>query len=696
MSTFVLEIGSEELPSRFLPLERAELQERFAQALDENMLAHGGIRVFTTPRRAVVIIDNLAAVQSEKEEIVSGPPIRVAYTDGKPTKALEGFARTQGVALSDVFTLKTDKGQYVAVKKTLGGLTAGELLATICPTVIMALPFAKRMRWGAYSLAYARPLHWLLALLDGEVVPFSVGPVASGRKTYGHRVHGRGPFVVDDATAYSSILSEKCGVMLDQAERRAVIVREGDKLAAAVGGKIIWNEPLLEEVEGLVEHPLPLLGIFDSSYLEVPQEVLLTSMESHQKSFGVIGDDGKLKPYFLTVSNITPDDIEVVRHGWERVLHARLEDARFFWRADLHEEFNTWLKKLDSVIFIGGLGTMGDKTRRLEQLCRWLAEQCKPGDSDLAVDAARAGRLSKADLVTGLVGEFDTLQGVMGGIYAEHKNEPPTVSAALKEQYLPAGPDTPVPSTLVGAILSIADKADTLVGCFGLDRIPTGAADPNGLRRCALGIIRILTEFKLSVDVRALFARALELYGKREWKLDTEVALDKLTEFFAGRLNHHLQADGHNVLSVDAVLRVGVNDVPDALMRLAALEDFQKSEDYATSVQTLKRVSNISQKQAKKEAIPEQWDTALLAETAEKKFSDVLGALLPELDRDLTARKYAGVLAALKKVRPEVDAFFDNVMVMCEDPNVRRNRLAMLCSLAARFSVLADFSVLQI
>ncbi|MBO4313021.1 MAG: glycine--tRNA ligase subunit beta [Desulfovibrio sp.] len=696
MSTFVLEIGSEELPSRFLPVERVELKERFTQALDENMLAHGGIRVFTTPRRATVIIDDIAAVQSEKEEVVSGPPVRVAYADDKPTKALEGFARTQGVSLADVFTLKTDKGEYVAVKKKTGGVAAGKLLEAICPAVITALPFAKRMRWGAYSLAYARPLHWVLALLDGEVVPFSVGPVSSGRETYGHRVHGRGPFAVADAAAYAGVVREKCGVMLDQAERRAMIVREGDRLAAAAGGKIIWNDALLEEVEGLVEHPLPLLGNFDPSYLEVPQEVLLTSMESHQKSFGVIGDDGSLKPHFLTVSNITPDDVEVVRQGWERVLHARLEDARFFWRADLRENFDAWLKKLDSVIFIGGLGTMGDKTRRLEQLCRWLAERCRPGDSVLAADAARAGLLSKADLVTGLVGEFDTLQGIMGGIYAGRKNETAAVSLALKEQYLPAGPDTPVPSTIVGAILSVADKADTLVGCFGLDRIPTGAADPNGLRRCALGIIRILTDFKLGVNVRELFARALELYGKREWKLDSEAALNKLTEFFAGRLNHHLQAAGHNVLSVDAVLRVGVNDVPDALMRLAALEDFLKSADYAASALTLKRVSNISQKQAKAEAIPAQWSTSLLAEAAEKKFSDVLLALLPELDRDLTARRYADVLAALKKVRPEVDAFFDSVMVMCEEPEVRRNRLAMLCSLAARFSVLADFSVLQI
>lgn len=432
----------------------------------------------STPRRAAVLIEDMNPVQKHKEEVVFGPPTRAAYAaDGAPTKALEGFARTHGLTVDDVFRVQTEKGEYVAVRKRMGGGAAKDLLARVCPAIITALPFAKRMRWGAHAFAYARPLHWILALLDADVVPFSVGPVISGRETRGHRIHGPGPFAVEHANQYLTVVADSCAVTLDPAERRRAIVQSGEAQACHVGGQVLWKNSLLDEVQGLSEHPVPLLGDFDPAYLEVPREVLLTSMESHQKSFGVENREGGLLPHFLTVLNLTPEDTELVKRGWERVLRARLEDARFFWRADLRENFELWLEKLDQVIFIGALGSMGDKTRRLETLCRWLAERCAP---KFTAQAARAGRLSKADLVTGLVGEFDSLQGVMGGIYAERKGEPQAVANALKEQYLPAGPDSPLPQCALGALLSLADKADTLAGCFGLGMIPTGAADPNG------------------------------------------------------------------------------------------------------------------------------------------------------------------------------------------------------------------------
>ena len=421
MATFVLEIGSEEVPSRFLPTEEQELEARFTAALEENALEHGQIRALSTPRRAILVVEDLNPVQTEREEVVAGPPVRVAYdADGKPTKALEGFVRTNGCTLDDVFRQETPKGEYVAVRKRIGGAAAGDLLATICPAIITALPFAKRMRWGANHVAYARPLRWIVALLDSEVVPFEIGPVVSGRETCGHRIHGRGPFSVAHATDLLPLLADKGGITPLPADRRAAIISGGDAQAAAVGGKVLWKDSLLREVEGLTEHPVPLLGDFDASYLEVPREVLLTSMESHQKSFGVEGPDGALLPHFLTVLNLTPEDMGLVKRGWERVLRARLEDARFFWHADLRATFDSWLEKLDHVIFIGRLGSMGEKTRRLESLCRHLAETVADGKVS-PDDAARAGRLSKADLVSGMVGEFDTLQGIMGGIYAERK-----------------------------------------------------------------------------------------------------------------------------------------------------------------------------------------------------------------------------------------------------------------------------------
>lgn len=698
MATFVLEIGSEELPSRFLAPEEEELRTRFVAALSEVGLEHGAVRVMSTPRRAVLLVEDLNPVQSEKEEVIAGPPARVAYgPDGSPTKALEGFARTHGLSVADVFRLETEKGAYVAVRKRTGGAAARDLLAQICPAVITALPFAKRMRWGAHALAYARPIRWILALLDAEVVPFSLGPVSSGRETCGHRVHGPGPFSVEHAGAYLKTVSDLCAVTLDPALRRAAIVEGGDAQAARCGGRVLWRDKLLDEVQGLVEHPVPLLADFDPAYLEVPREVLLTSMESHQKSFGIEGADGKLMPHFLTVLNLTPEDMDVVKHGWERVLRARLDDARFFWRADLRENFDVWLAKLNHVIFIGALGSMGDKTRRLEALCRWLAQRCAPRTgADLTEDAARAGRLSKADLVSGMVGEFDTLQGVMGGIYAECKGESPAVAEALKEQYLPAGPDSPLPASPVGALLSLADKADTLAGCFGLDMIPTGAADPNGLRRCALGIIRILLDFGFDLDVRELFARARELYGQREWKLPPDESLDKLMEFFAARLRNYFMSQGQDTLLVDAALNAGAAQPPDCGARLAALTAFSREAGYAEAVQTFKRVANIVRKQAVAEELPERWDAALLREAPEKALAETLDALLPRLDALWSAGDHGAALATLREVRPVVDAFFDGVMVMCENAALRRNRLAMLQALGSRFARLADFAALQL
>lgn len=694
MATFVLEIGSEELPSRFLAPEEAELAARFTAALAEAGLEHGALRVMSTPRRAAVLIEDVSPVQKEKEEVVSGPPTRAAYAaDGAPTKALEGFARTHGLTVDDVFRVQTEKGEYVAVRKRRGGVAAKELLARICPAVITALPFAKRMRWGEHTFAYARPLRWILALLDAEVVPFSVGPATSGRETRGHRIHGPGPFAVEHADHYLTVVAGPCAVTLDPAERRRIIMQDGDAQALKAGGRVLWKNSLLDEVQGLAEHPVPLLGDFDAAYLEVPREVLLTSMESHQKSFGIENSEGGLMPHFLTVLNVTPEDTELVKRGWERVLRARLEDARFFWRADLRESFDFWLEKLDQVIFIGALGSMGDKTRRLEALCRWLAERCAP---EFADQAARAGRLSKADLVTGLVGEFDTLQGIMGGIYAERKGEPRTVANALKEQYLPAGPDSPLPQSVLGALLSLADKADTLAGCFGLGMIPTGAADPNGLRRCALGIIRIVLDSGFDLDLREVLAKAQELYGRRQWKLPPDQALGKLMEFFSGRLRNYLLSQGQDTLLVEAALGAGVARLRDCAARLAALEAFSREPGYAEAVQTFKRVANILRKQGNAESLPPDWDAALLREEPEKALAATLGGLLPRLDALWAAGDHAAALATLNEVRPAVDAFFAGVMVMCEEADLRRNRLAMLQALGSRFARLADFAALQL
>ena len=694
MLQFALEIGVEEFPARFLPGLEKEFMERFSAAFTAHGVVFGDLVVMTSPRRSVVLA-SVAGTTELKEELVMGPPVRVAYdAAGRPTKAAEGFAKTQGVTMDALFTETTDKGEYLAARKKTGGEEIIAVLARICPEIIMALPFPKKMNWGCGTFTFARPLRWILALLGNTVVPFEVAGVVSGNKTFGHRVHGPGPFVVETAGAYPDVAAEKCCITVDGAVRRSVIISGGDSLAAGAGGKILWKESLLDEVQGLTEHPVPVLGYFDADFLEIPREVLLTSMESHQKSFGVESADGTLLPHFLTVSNITPKDDAVVRKGWERVLRARLEDARFFWKTDLADTFDTWLDSLDSVIFLAPLGSMGDKTRRLEKLCAYLAE--KTGGVS-PVDAARAGRLSKADLVSGMVGEFDTLQGVMGGIYAEKRGESPVVAAALKEQYLPAGPDAPAPGSLCGALLSIADKADTMVGCFGLGMFPTGTADPYALRRCALGIARIIEEHGLALDVRDVFAKAQSLYGDIQWKIPPAEALDKLLEFFAVRLKNLYVGQGCHTLLVEAALNAGFYDVRAAAARLRALKAFSEQSDFGQTAMTFKRVANIVRKQEQEENIQlsGKYDNALLREDAEKALAGVFETMAAEFDLLWSQEKYAELLHLAGTLRPAVDAFFDGVMVMVDDTALRRNRLELLAAILERMSRLADFSALQ-
>ena len=701
MPAFVLEIGMEELPARFLASTEKELAQRFTAALEGAGLDFSGLVVCSTPRRLTLFISRIAEAAITREEVVTGPPLKAAYdVGGRPTRAAEGFAKTHAVALEDTFTIETEKGAYLAVRKVMGGGDALSILAGLCPDIISGLPFPKRMRWGSGDFTFARPIRWILALMGTVPVPFTVGAVASGALTHGHRVHGPGPVQVADAADYFTVMEQQCGIVPRSADRRRIIKDYGNALAAEKHGTVLWNEALLDEVEGLCEHPVPILGSFDSSYLEVPREVLLTSMEINQKSFGLESENGRLLPHFLTVLNISPLDLELVRKGWERVLRARLEDARFFWKTDLAAGFEPWLEALDSVIFLAPLGSMGDKARRIGLLCAWLADNIQCNDPGLEVsgeDALRAGSLSKADLVSAMVKEFDTLQGIMGGIYAARFGESPAVAQGISEQYLPAGPDSPVPASLCGAIVSMADKADTLVGCFGLGMIPTGAADPYGLRRAALGIARIAQEKGLRFSVTELFARAMEGYGQREWKVLPEQALPRLGEFFTLRLKNHLISGGAETLLAEAALQAGASDVWAASARLSALTIFSKTPDFAQSVLTFKRAANIIRKQGhdEEQALSGRYRTELFTDEVEK-------ALAAELERQTAVFEalwrednFVELFSLLGGLRPFVDAFFDQVMVMCEDETLRLNRLNLLQSLVDRLSRLADFAALQ-
>ncbi len=703
MAEFILEIGTEEMPARFVPKLAAELKEAFVRLLDEAMIECTAVRTFATPRRITAHVVGIADMQRQQEETVTGPPTRIAYdADGNLTKAGQGFAKTQGVDEAALFKLETDKGEYLAATKTVGGGKAVDILPAICVKSIESLSFPKKMRWGGYDFTFGRPIRWLLALLDDAVVEFSVENLTAGRTTRGHRVMGAGPFTVTTAADYFNVVDKDGKIVIDPEVRKQAIVAEGDSLAKALGGEIVWNEALLDEVANLVEYPRPLIGDIDPRYLELPREVLLTSMQSHQKSFGVQGPDGKLLPHFLTTLNIEPVDVALVKKGWERVLKARLEDARFFWEADCKVDFRVWLDKLSNVVFLGPLGSVGDKSRRIGDLCAGLAESLGeskgiiPGEYE---DYALAGRLSKADLVSEMVIEFDSLQGKMGGIYAERAGKGEIVSKGIYEQYLPAGPDSPVPSSLSGALVSMADKADTLVGCFGLGKMPTGANDPYALRRCALGIIRIIIEHDLDIDLKGFLTDARAGYAEGiPWKADQDESLAKLLDFFGQRLRALFTGQGIETRVVDAALGAGFNDIRTMKARLEALDAFSKEPDFEQAVLTFKRAANIIRKQGDEagQKLTGGYDPDLFEGEHETAFGTRLEETAPRFDDLWEQRDFPGLLGLLRELRPSVDGFFDNVMVMCDDMDVRLNRLNLLKGLVDRLGRLADFNALQV
>ncbi|MBA4357523.1 MAG: glycine--tRNA ligase subunit beta [Desulfovibrio sp.] len=695
MSEFILEIGTEEMPARFVPRLGEELVELFERLLAEARLDHAGVMAYATPRRLVAHVSGLALRQRLEEEIVSGPPVRIAYADGALTKAGLGFAKTQGVAEADLFVQQTPKGEYLAARKQVGGGRTLDILPGLCLTACKSLSFPKRMKWGSLDFLFGRPLRWVLALLGADVVPIEIAGLTSGRVTFGHRVLGPGPFAVDSAGDYFDTIRDKGNVVLDARERLELVRAEGDRLAESLGGSVVWDQGLLLEVANLVEFPRPILGEFARLYLELPAQVLLTSMQSHQKSFGIRGADGNLLPYFLTTLNIEPTHMAVVKKGWERVLKARLEDARFFWEADLATDLDEWLAKLDHVVFLGPLGSMGDKSRRLEKLCGRLAEACNVPVPDMR----RAGRLAKADLMSELVYEFDSLQGVMGGIYARKKGESELTAQAIAEQYLPAGPDSPVPATLSGALLAIADKADTMAGCFGLGMIPTGAADPYALRRAALGISRIIMEHGLRLRLDEVLAWAQEGYTDVKWKLAPADALTKMLDFFGQRLRA-LFASGQDTDSrvADAALGAGFVDIRSLKMRFDALTTFSRQPDFEQAVLTFKRAANIIRKQGAEAgaALSAQVDESRLEMEQERVLAASLRDSAGRFEELWAADDFAGLLAMLGELRPAVDAFFDHVMVMAEDAGLRQNRLNILYSLVERLGRLADFGALQV
>lgn len=677
----LLEIGSEEIPAKFMPAALAQLADVARAKLAERRIACGEVQTFGTPRRLALVVRELAEQQDDRHSENKGPAVKIAFdADGKPTKAAQGFARGQGV---DVDKLIVKEGYVYAVVHEAGQPVAN-ILPELLPEIVTALSFPKSMRWGDLDLRFVRPIRWLVALFGRDVVPFTLAGVTAGAVSAGHRFLSKGPVALASVDEYFVKMTDN-HVMVDQSLRRQVIREQVERLAVQQGGTAVIDEDLLEEVVFLVEYPTALCGKFEDKYLALPPDAVITPMREHQRYFPVFAKDGRLLPVFITVRNGGQDYIDVVRHGNERVLKARLADARFFFEEDKKVPLADRVEKLKTIVFQEGLGTMYDKVVRLERLAAAIAAAAQMPKAELGA-VERGARLAKADLVTGMVNEFTELQGVMGREYAKLSGEPPAVADAVFEHYLPRFAGDQLPKTPAGRAVSIADKLDNIVSTFSRGLIPTGSQDPYALRRQALGIVNILIDARYHVSLNSLAAAAMDLLAIAGDERRAKLSAD-LGDFFRLRLKNVLADEGIRYDLADAILATDTDDVYDAWLRAKALAAGGVTEAMGRAVQALTRAGNLA-KNAPDVAI----DPALFATDGEKALYAALQDARKKLQAMSAARDYAGVLQVMAGLADPIDAFFVQVMVMVDDIPVRNNRLALLKAITALAAGVADLS----
>ena len=677
----LFELCTEELPPRTLSALSNALTEGIAKGIDAAGVSHGKVRGFATPRRLAVWVEKLAEHQPDRQVERRGPPLANAFDpQGSPTQAATAFAKSCGVPVAELSKLTTEKGAWLQFRGTERGAATTALLKDILTEAIAALPMPKRMRWGAHSAEFVRPVHSVVLLYGDEVVPVVVLGLESGRVTSGHRFHSPKPITLKRAKGYEAKL-RRAKVIADFAKRREMIRLGVIAAAAEVNGTALIDDALLDEVTALVEWPVPLTGRFEQRFLSLPREVVIATVQDHQRYFAVQGPDGKLSGWFVTVSNIASRDPAKVREGNERVVRPRLSDAAFFWEQDRKIPLQAHAARLSGVIFQAKLGNYAEKTARVSALAELIGRRIGAGP-----DLAQAAELSKADLMTAMVGEFPELQGTMGRYYAEAQGLPSDVSVAIEEHYRPRFAGDALPSTKIGRALSLADKIDTLVGIFAIEQRPTGTKDPFGLRRAALGVLRILLEAQFDLDLIDVLGAAAAAQP-----VQRAAAADEVYDFIVERLRGILlEQPGTTPEMLDAVFANRPRSPLDAVMRLAALKEFLLLPDAVVLAAINKRIANI----LKKTQVSQDWavDPQSLSEEAERGLHHALTELRDPVLDATRQRRYADSLHALAGLRAPVNDFFDRVMVMDENIAKRNNRLALLRDVLALLGGVADLS----
>ncbi len=680
---FLLEIGTEEIPSRFINSAVEKMKELFsALAASGRVAIEGGpVQAFGTPRRLVLYVPQLAERQQDISKEVVGPPKKIAFdAEGRPTKAALVFAEKNGVPVDALGVKTTEKGEYVVARIDEQGGDTAEWLKRSMPGFILSIPFQKTMRWMDKDIRFARPIHWTLALWGGAVIDFDLDGIKSGNLSRGHRFMSPGAFLVKDFKSYSQ-QTEANFIVMDSDARKQRIAKQIQELAQAKGGKVLDDPGLVDEVANLVEYPVAVMGSFDKEYLRVPNEVLITAMREHQRYFSVIGADGRLLPCFITISNTRAEDMEVVRAGNERVLAARLSDAAYFFDHDVKIPLADRVEGLRKVTYQEKLGTVYDKIERVTALSAYLAGIFK---ADRKI-SERAAYLCKADLITGVVGEFPKLQGVMGRHYALSSGEDPRTADAIAEHYLPRFAGDALPGTLEGVCVGIADRIDTITGCFSAGLIPSGSEDPYGLRRQSVAVLNMLLDRGLRISLAALIEQSCTAYGFK--KQDKQKVASDTLDFFRQRLAGMLAAEGLRSDVVDAALSVRFDDPLIGREKVRTLNGLRASEDYQPLVTALKRAGNILPKD-----FTGSVKKGLLKLDAEKTLFEAFSEIKDRV-RDKTEKlDFSGALSDIASLRKSVDAFFDTVMVMDKDPDVKNNRLALLAGITGLFSTIADFA----
>ncbi|MEC7529196.1 MAG: glycine--tRNA ligase subunit beta [Pseudomonadota bacterium] len=683
----LVELGTEELPPKALKSLGEAFATQFEAALTQADLSFDSVSWFAAPRRLAVYVSGLAEGQADKVVEKRGPAVSAAFdADGNPTKAAQGWARGNGIDVADAERLVTDKGEWLLHKAHVPGQSVAELLEGLINQAVSKLPIPKPMRWGNYNTQFIRPVHTLCVLYGSEVVNVSVLGLTSGRVVQGHRFHGEGRFELDHADNYASALEQQY-VLADFEARKDKVRQQLEDAAQSLSLKPDYNEDLLEEIASLVEWPVVLQAGFDEAFLAVPKEALIYTMKDDQKYVPLLDSDGALSNTFLFVTNIESRDASQVISGNEKVIRPRLADAEFFFNSDKKTTLESRLESLETVLFQKQLGTLKEKSERISALSAFIASQIDANETQ----AARAGLLAKTDLMSNMVMEFPDVQGVMGKYYALNDGEDAPVAEALYEQYMPRFAGDALPSSGVSASVALADKLDTLVGIFGIGQLPKGDKDPFALRRAAIGVLRIVTELSLPLDLETLVSKAIDVYGDKLTNAETQ---SQVVDFVLGRFTALLQDQAIAIDVIQAVAARRPTKPADYLARVHAVDKFRALEEAEALAAANKRVANILAKQNVEVTDSVNIDESLLAEEAEKALYVELKAAQEEVDIAVPSQDYTRILTALATLRNVIDNFFDNVMVMADDEAVKNNRLALLSLLRQLFLTTADISIL--